>query len=162
MRMPDRSTTVSAVQVDVFDAVGIDDRRTFAAADPERLRTRDLPTRGHPAGQRGAGARRQVARAGLALHDERLLLGDQLVKTLVNPGGGCSRGVHRRLSASCMSDQTRDTAFRKLPGDDDSLDLGGPFPDALDTQLAIEALGDVLAHVAAATEDLQATVGEAP
>src|ERR1700682_3508653 len=100
MRMPDGAHSISAVQVDVFDAVGIDDLRAFAATDPEGLGTRDLPARGHPAGERVAGASRQAARAGLALHEQRFLLGDQLVKTLVGLGGGCSLARHRWLPPS--------------------------------------------------------------
>src|SRR5262245_2848993 len=45
--------------------------------------------------------------------------------------------------------------------DDDALDLGGALPDPLHAQLAEEALGDVLAHVAAAPEDLHGAVGDA-
>ena len=43
----------------------------------------------------------------------------------------------------------------------DALDLAGALPDPLDAELAEEALGDVLAHVAAAAEDLHGAVGDA-
>src|SRR5271169_3886012 len=52
-------------------------------------------------------------------------------------------------------------ALDHLAGDDHALDLAGAFPDAFDAQLAVEALGDVLAHVAAAAEDLDGPVGDA-
>ena len=58
------------------------------------------------------------------------------------------------------ADHAREAALEEAPGDDQALDLAGALPDAVDPQLAQEALGDVLAHVAAAAEDLDAAVGE--
>src|SRR5665809_73581 len=49
----------------------------------------------------------------------------------------------------------------KLVGDDHSLNLGRPLPDAVDAQLAEETLGDVLAHEAPAPENLYGSVGHA-
>src|ERR1039458_6251621 len=43
-------------------------------------------------------------------------------------------------------------AFGHLRGDDRPLDFAGAFPDALDPQFPEEALGHVLAHVAAAAQ----------
>src|SRR5262245_61147253 len=50
-------------------------------------------------------------------------------------------------------------ALVEAAGDDDPLDLAGAFPDAVDAQLAEEALGHVLPHIAAAAEDLHRAVG---
>ena len=47
-----------------------------------------------------------------------------------------------------------DAALLERPGDDQALDLGGALPDPIDAELAEEALGRVLAHVAAAAEHL--------
>ena len=47
-------------------------------------------------------------------------------------------------------------------GDDVALDLAGALPDPLHPELAVEALGHVLAHVAAAAEDLHRAVGDPP
>ena len=44
--------------------------------------------------------------------------------------------------------------------DDQPLDLAGAFPDPVDAQLAEEALGDVLAHIATAAENLHCAVGD--
>src|SRR5580692_12150902 len=52
-------------------------------------------------------------------------------------------------------------ALDHLAGDDHALDLAGALPDALDAELAVEAFGDVLAHVAAAAEDLDRAVRDA-
>src|SRR5439155_12856932 len=52
-------------------------------------------------------------------------------------------------------------AFGHLAGDDHALDLAGALPDPLDAKLAEKALGDVLAHVAAAAEHLDGAVGDA-
>src|SRR6187200_1971659 len=52
-------------------------------------------------------------------------------------------------------------ALGQLIGHDVALDLGGALPDAFDAELAPEALGHVLAHVAAAAEDLHGAVGHA-
>src|ERR1700759_4957330 len=51
-------------------------------------------------------------------------------------------------------------ALGHLAGDDHALDLAGALPDPLDAELAEEALGDVLAHVAAAAEHLDGAVGD--
>src|ERR1700753_434660 len=51
-------------------------------------------------------------------------------------------------------------AFEQLAGDDGPLDLAGAFPDAFHPQFAVEALGHVLAHVAAAAEHLHGPVGD--
>jgi hypothetical protein len=47
-----------------------------------------------------------------------------------------------------------------LAGDDHALDFAGALPDPLDAELAEEALGHVLAHVAAAAEHLDGAVGD--
>src|SRR5215475_7993075 len=62
---------------------------------------------------------------------------------------------------SALFDQRALAALVEAMGDDQALDLARPFPDALDAQLAEEALGDVLAHVATAAEDLHRAVGDA-
>src|SRR4249919_1778711 len=59
------------------------------------------------------------------------------------------------------SDQGSDSSLGELVGDDDALQLARPLPDPLDPQLTPEPLGDVLAHVAAAAEDLDTTVSDA-
>ena len=71
-------------------------------------------------------------------------------------GRGAAR---RRLSAHPT---TRvDAAPLEGPGDDQPLDLRRALPDPVDPELAEEALGGVLAHVAAAAEDLDDAVGAA-
>src|ERR1700746_327201 len=51
-------------------------------------------------------------------------------------------------------------AFGHLAGDDHALDFAGALPDPLDAELAEEALGHVLAHVAASAENLDGAVGD--
>ena len=53
-------------------------------------------------------------------------------------------------------------ACEDAAGDDRALDLARALPDAVDTQLAIEAGGGVLDHVAATTERLHRAVHHAP
>src|SRR5262249_33664973 len=53
-------------------------------------------------------------------------------------------------------------ALDHLAGDDRALDLAGALPDPLDPELAVEPLGPVLAHVAAAAEDLHRAIGDPP
>src|ERR1700730_19305737 len=53
-------------------------------------------------------------------------------------------------------------ALDHLIGDDRPLDFAGAFPDALDAQFAVEALGHVFPHVPAAAEDLHGAVGDPP
>src|SRR4030066_350155 len=60
-----------------------------------------------------------------------------------------------------LLDQWCLAALQEAAGDDQTLHLARPLPDALDAQLAIEPLGHVLAHVAAAAEDLDGAVGDA-
>ena len=63
------------------------------------------------------------------------------------------------LGTAFDTSQTRRPApLGELVGDDQPLDLAGALPDPLDPQLAEEPLGDVLAHVAAAAEDLERPV----
>lgn len=61
----------------------------------------------------------------------------------------------------CGSDQTCNAGLGHPAGHDRPLDLAGAFPDPLHAQLAEEPLGDVLAHVATATEHLHGAVGYA-
>src|SRR5829696_3866026 len=61
-----------------------------------------------------------------------------------------------------LSGQPGDTTLGQLVGDDRPLDLRGALPDPVHPQLPVEALGDVLAHVAAAPEDLHRPVGDPP
>src|SRR5262245_439724 len=71
----------------------------------------------------------------------------------------------RTASGPCFSTllphQALVAALVEAARDDGALDLGGALPDPLHAQLAEEALGDVLAHVAAAPEDLHGAVGDA-
>src|SRR6185295_19055970 len=48
-----------------------------------------------------------------------------------------------------------------LPGDHHALDLAGAFPDAVDADVAVQPLDRVLAHVAAAAQDLHRLVDHA-
>src|SRR5579862_9378665 len=57
-------------------------------------------------------------------------------------------------------DQLSLAALVEAVRDDQALDLAGSFPDAIDPELAEEPLGDVLAHIAPATEDLDRPVGD--
>src|SRR5689334_18658592 len=57
------------------------------------------------------------------------------------------------------SHQRRQTPLAELVRDDHPLHLAGALPDPLHPQLAVEPLGDVLAHVAAAAKDLHGTIG---
>src|SRR3990172_9029712 len=50
-------------------------------------------------------------------------------------------------------------ALAELVADHRALDLGGPLPDAVDAELAPDALDGLLAHVAASAEDLHGLVG---
>src|SRR5262245_9540046 len=52
-------------------------------------------------------------------------------------------------------------AFGEFVGDDEALDLGGAFPDAVDAEFAVEAFDGVGAVVAASAVDLQASVDDA-
>src|SRR5580700_9016926 len=77
-----------------------------------------------------------------------------------------SRPTSRRVTSSARpplqsSGEGGGGALDHLAGDDHALDLAGALPDAFDAQLAVEAFGDVLAHVAAAAEDLDGAVGDA-
>src|SRR5688500_14866380 len=74
---------------------------------------------------------------------------------------GCTAFNMIRPPRQPLFDQRRLPALQQSVGDDQALDLAGALPDALDAQLAIEALGHVLAHVAAAAEDLHRAVGDA-
>src|SRR5579862_4132422 len=65
------------------------------------------------------------------------------------------------LVADVRLDEGGGVALGQLTGDEHALDLAGAFPDPLDAQLAVEAFGHVLAHVSAATEDLDGPVGDA-
>jgi hypothetical protein len=49
-------------------------------------------------------------------------------------------------------------ALQQASCNDEALDLAGSFPYAVDAQLAEKSLGDVLAHIAAATEYLHGTI----
>src|SRR5262249_9117217 len=93
------------------------------------------------------------------------------------PMAPCSRGSGRRSRRTTRSwsppsrrtspvrtrlGQGPRAALDHLAGDDRALDLAGALPDPLDPELAVEALGHVLAHVAAAAEDLHRAVGDPP
>src|ERR1700760_513339 len=67
--------------------------------------------------------------------------------------------VRPSATASARHDDSW-AAFEQLAGDDGALDLAGAFPDAFDAEFAVEALGYVLAHVAAAAEHLDGPVGD--
>ena len=69
------------------------------------------------------------------------------------------RGICCRVRSSARFEHRLRAAEHQLAADDDPLDLAGALPDSLDTQLAEHPLGDVLAHVAAAAEDLHRPVG---
>src|SRR5688500_12962055 len=49
MAVPDGADALPAVKVPVLPAVDVVDLRPLAGADPDHLRTRDLPARGRPA-----------------------------------------------------------------------------------------------------------------
>ena len=68
-----------------------------------------------------------------------------------------ARGPRTRLAAGSAEHRVDAAAF-EAARDDQSLDLAGALPDAVDPQLTPEALRDVGAHVAAAAEDLNGTV----
>ena len=55
----------------------------------------------------------------------------------------------------------RRAALDELVGEHDALDLRRPLPDAVDAQVAVQPLDGVLAHVAAAAEDLHGPVDDA-
>src|SRR4051812_6078285 len=65
-----------------------------------------------------------------------------------------------RLAAAAL-DQRGQPSLGEVVGDDHPLDLAGTLPDPLDPEFAGEPFGDVLAHVATATEDLDGSVGDA-
>jgi hypothetical protein len=90
----DQHHPVAAVQVDVLVAVDVPDPAAGTVADPDRLRAGDLPAGGDPAGQRPPGPLQQRPRAGLAVQERLLLLGDQLVE----PGLHRHRQHHRPVS----------------------------------------------------------------
>src|SRR5262249_52629229 len=77
----------------------------------------------------------------------------------IHPAGDRSR---RPRSMGHALSQDSGAALDHLAGDDRALDLAGALPDPLDPQLAVEALGHVLAHVAAPAEDLHRAVGDPP
>src|SRR5579885_438482 len=72
----------------------------------------------------------------------------------------CLRRGSDTQPPACLLDQCRLAALEEAVGDDQALDLAGALPAAVDAQLAVEALGDVLAHVAAAAEDLHRPIGD--
>src|ERR1700749_1997788 len=59
-----------------------------------------------------------------------------------------------------IGDEVLQAALGHLVGDDHPLDLRGALPDAVDPDVAVEPLDRVLAHVAAAAEDLQRAVDD--
>src|SRR5262245_66600135 len=75
---------------------------------------------------------------------------------------GCTAfNMTRPPKDSRLFDQRRLSTLQQAIGDDQALDLARALPDALDPQLAIEALRHVLAHVAASAEDLDGAVRDA-
>src|ERR1700744_6731883 len=60
-----------------------------------------------------------------------------------------------------VADQMLQAALGHLVGDDHPLDLRGPLPDAVHPDVAVQPLDRVLAHVAAAAEDLPRAVDDA-
>src|ERR671912_930079 len=72
-----------------------------------------------------------------------------------------TRAATSVMAATRSSDHPVDATLFEGTRDDQSLDLGRPFPDAIDTQLAEEALGRILAHVAAPAEYLDHAIGAA-
>src|SRR5687768_6402229 len=85
------------------------------------------------------------------------------IKMMPNSTGttGCTAFNMTRPPRQPLFDQRRLPALQQSVCDDQALDLAGALPDPFHAQLAIEALGDVLAHVAAAAEDLDSAVGDA-
>ena len=72
------------------------------------------------------------------------------------PFGSPSRPSRRHWPSSTAAR----SAIHHLTCHDDPLNLAGALPDSLDPKLAEHPLGDVLAHVAAAAEDLHGAVGD--
>ena len=68
------------------------------------------------------------------------------------------RGRSSRAAAASSSDDPVDAPPLQRARDDQALDLARALPDPVDAQLAEVALGRVLAHVAAAAEDLEHAV----
>ena len=95
MAVTGQAGAVAAVQVDVLIAVDVEDLGPGAVTEPDRLRRRDLPARGHTAGQRGQRPLAQSPRPGLALHESSLLVVDEGVEGGHDPCDGllfCGHG----------------------------------------------------------------------
>src|SRR5688572_11732209 len=78
--------------------------------------------------------------------------------TLTGPSAGSSL---RRTSASFPVRVNSQATLANLAADDDPLDFGGAFPDAVHANVAIKALHRILAHIAAAAQNLQRLVDHA-
>jgi hypothetical protein len=76
--------------------------------------------------------------------------------------GGRAASPATAAATASLTDHPPTPRFSSARGDDQPLDLGRALPDPVDPQLAQEALGGELAHVAAAAEDLDDAVGAAP
>src|SRR5215470_16651781 len=72
--VPGHGRAVAAVHVDVFIAVDVIDLRACAVAEPDRLRARDLPVRGHTAGQCLTCFDGHAGGGGLAVDEDTFLL----------------------------------------------------------------------------------------
>ena len=100
MGVPGEAGAVAAVQVDVLGPVDVVDLGAGPVAQPDGLRARDLPARGHPAGERAPGPRDELARPGLAIEEERLLLGHDRVEPRGEILGGGQLDYHDVLRFS--------------------------------------------------------------
>ena len=61
-----------------------------------------------------------------------------------------------------LAEQRRRAASHQLTAHNDPLNLACALPDPFDAKFTVHPLGDVLAHVAAATEDLHRAVDDSP
>src|SRR4051812_43219331 len=97
MPVSDGADAVAAVEVNVFPAVGVEDLRPFTVADPDHLRTRDLPARSRPARQNLPRLPDQSPRPRLTLLEPAFTLDDDLVEPEQIPLGPTAYGVHTFL-----------------------------------------------------------------
>ena len=101
--VPGEAGSVATVKIDVLGPVDVVDLGAGPMAEPDGLRTRDLPARGHAAGERPPGALDELARPGLALEEQRLLLGhDRVEPRSRDPRTVDNSDYHVSLRSVCL------------------------------------------------------------
>ena len=79
MAVSDGPDAVPAMEIHILPTVGVVDLRAFPVADPDHLRTGDLPARGRPPSQNPPRLPDQSPRPGLAFLEQTFTLDDDLI-----------------------------------------------------------------------------------